>query len=155
MPNEKDSITVVGVGMGAGGRQDEEPLIDFGDDGFRPGEPTPGDKLRMLLSQMDAEIRQVTPVIPSPRLVSPVPVVVPVKEVGGWRDGRRRGFEKVDERSRSPSPPASPEREEESPPTPPPRITRTFMNPVRRVSGERKSRLRRYLLTVDLTDGWF
>lgn len=128
MPHEKESVTVVG-GM------DEEPLIDLGDEPVG-GEPTPGDKLRMLLSQMDAEIRQATPVIP--RLLSPVPSKEKDSGQGGWRDGRRRGFRKVDERSRSPSPPPSPEREEESPPTPPPRITRTFLHPTRRVSGERE-----------------
>lgn len=129
MPHDKDSVTVVG-GV------DEEPLIDFGDEdgGIGGTEPTPGAKLRMLLSQMDAEIRQATPVIP--RTITPIQNLEVEVGRGGWRDGRRRGFEKV-ERSPSPSPPASPERdEEESPPTPPPRITRAFLNPGRRVSGE-------------------
>ena len=140
MPHDKDSVTVVG-GV------DEEPLIDFGDEdgGIGGTEPTPGDKLRMLLSQMDTEIRQATPVVS--RLVSPVPAqeVEVEKDVGrgGWRDGRRRGFGKVEERGRSPSPPPSPERKDESPPTPPPRMTRTFLQPGRRVSGERECLLRK------------
>ncbi len=143
MPADKDSVTVVG-----GLEEEEELLIDFGDDdGVQGGgvEPTPGDKLRMLLSQMDTEIRQATPVVS--RLVSPVRAqeVEVEKDVGrgGWRDGRRRGFGKVEERGRSPSPPPSPEREDESPPTPPPRMTRTFLQPGRRVSGERECLLRK------------
>ena len=130
MPNEKESVTVVRG-------QDEEALIDLGDEdgGVGAGEPTPGDKLRKLLNLMDAEIRQATPVA----------LQAPVEEVkngrGGWRDGRRTGSAKAEEglRSRSPSPPPSPKTEDESPPTPPPRITRTFLKPGRRVSGERKS----------------
>lgn len=57
----------------------DRPLIDFGDDvphsrSRRQVEetgptPTPGDKLRMLLRQMEAEVRNTTP--------APTPVVVP------------------------------------------------------------------------------
>ena len=147
--HEKDNVTVVEEK-----NRDEGPLIDFGEDDEDKvgdvgeyGEVTPGDKLRMLLSQMDAEIRQSTPSIP--RIVTPPAIEKEklhwsLKEgMGGegrygWRDGRRRAFENVGERSRSPSPPASPEREEESPPTPPPRINRAYIHPTRKTSAERE-----------------
>ena len=145
MPHEKDSVTVVG----------EVPLIDFGDevqettvlgwgeDRMRVEEPTPGEKLKLLLSQMDAEIRQVTP----------ISVVNDVKETEvhavGWRAGRERGFRDAGNRSPLPLPstsaPASPEREEESPPTPPLRLTRTVFSSARKVSGEREHVVRRVL----------
>lgn len=59
------------------GEDRDKPLIDFGDDLPRSKRqveetgptPTPGDKLRMLLRQMEAEVRNTTP--------APTPVAVP------------------------------------------------------------------------------
>ena len=144
--------------------RDERPLIDFGDD-HQPSDlrvdreeevgPTPGDKLRMLLRQMEAEVRSTTTATPMPtRRLSfqdqQAPEVsfeeqekeVPVPK-SHWREGRRIG---ALPKERSYSPVASPERrrsdqEEEvddSPPTPPLRITNPYLYNNRRASDERK-----------------
>jgi hypothetical protein len=171
---EGDEMTEVGtVDMGMGIKvRDERPLIDFGDESpvreiQREEEkvgPTPGDKLRMLLRQMEAEVRNTTP---APAPVQPVlthrpsfqnqplseeeeeeePTPAPLAK-SHWKEGRRIGA-LPKERSYSPIP--SPERrrsssvheeEEEvilddSPPTPPLRITNPYLYNSRRVSDER------------------
>ena len=159
-----DEMTEVGtVNMDKIRERDERPLIDFGDDhppsGVTEEEvgPTPGDKLRMLLRQMEAEVRSTTTATPMPtRRLSfqdqqapeesferdEEEEVVPVPK-SHWREGRRIG---ALPKERSYSPIASPERrrsdqEEEvddSPPTPPLRITNPYLYNNRRVSDERK-----------------
>jgi hypothetical protein len=161
-----DEMTEVGtVNMDKIRERDEQPLIDFGD-GHQPSDlktdreeeigPTPGDKLRMLLRQMEAEVRSTTQAptpIPTRRLSfqdqdpeetfeRDEPEVVPALK-SHWREGRRIG---ALPKERSYSPVASPERrrsdqEEEvddSPPTPPLRITNPYLYNNRRVSDERK-----------------
>jgi len=158
-----DEMTEVGT-VNMGKIRDERPLIDFGDDHPPPGRreeevgPTPGDKLRMLLRQMEAEVRSTTTATPIPtRRLSfqdqrdpeesfeEEEEEVPVPK-SHWREGRRIG---ALPKERSYSPVASPERrrsdqekEEEvvddSPPTPPLRITNPYLYNNRRVSDERK-----------------
>lgn len=131
----------------------EAPLIDFGDDDEKeetPGmgmgmEMNPGDKLRMLLRQMEAEVRETVPAPPPPRGISPIKRETEGK--AGWRDRRLNGSSRTSgspdpEKPRRDSSP-SPERarmseEEESPPTPPMRITNPYLYGPRRVSGERE-----------------
>jgi hypothetical protein len=157
-----DEMTEVGtVNMD---KRDERPLIDFGDDhqssdlrADREEEvgPTPGDKLRMLLRQMEAEVRSTTTATPMPtRRLSfqdqqdpeesfeEQEKEVPVPK-SHWREGRRIG---ALPKERSYSPIASPERrgsdqeeeKDDSPPTPPLRITNPYLYNNRRVSDERK-----------------
>lgn len=112
---------------------------------------TPGDKLRLLLRQMEAEVRSVGPVIRSPEIreePSPEAQARMRSPRAAWRDGRRRLLnESLDGRSKSRSvtPPSSPEKgrssqdeheddADESPPTPPPRISNPYSS--RRVSNE-------------------
>ena len=163
---EGDEETEVGtVDM----KMNERPLIDFGDETpviqvvDEEVGPTPGDKLRMLLRQMEAEVRNTTPAptpVPArrPSFQEQLPVHSEDEEEeeeptpapkSHWREGRRIGA-LPKERSYSPVP--SPERrrssshheeeEEEvlddSPPTPPLRITNPYLYNSRRVSGERK-----------------
>jgi len=151
MPGEgekgSEGVTVVG-------REDgERPLIDFGSDfgsaptgtgstghGSDEVQMTPGDKLRMLLKQMEAEARVTVPVVVPARSVSP--------EEGGWEAPRSawRHRRTAERSSRSPprSVDPSPERplahseDEESPPTPPPRLTNPYLHTSRVVSDERE-----------------
>jgi len=163
---EGDEMTEVGT-VNMDKIRDERPLIDFGDDqpssGFRKEEvgPTPGDKLRMLLRQMEAEVRSTTQAptpMPTRRLSfqdqQPLEESFEKEEEevpapkSHWREGRRIG---ALPKERSYSPVASPERrrsdqeEEEvddSPPTPPLRITNPYLYNNRRVSDERKLSIR-------------
>jgi hypothetical protein len=157
-----DEMTEVGT-VNMDKIRDERPLIDFGDD-QQPSNlradreeqvgPTPGDKLRMLLRQMEAEVRSTTTATPMPtRRLSfqdqqdPEESLEEEEQVQApkshWREGRRIG---ALPKERSYSPIASPERrrsdqEEEvddSPPTPPLRITNPYLYNNRRVSDERK-----------------
>jgi hypothetical protein len=157
-----DEMTEVGtVNLDLHKIRDERPLIDFGDDQPSPVDreeevgPTPGDKLRMLLRQMEAEVRSTTTATPIPtRRLSFQDQQAPEESSGEqekevpipkshWREGRRLG---ALPKERSYSPIASPERrrsdqEEEvddSPPTPPLRITNPYLYNNRRVSDERK-----------------
>jgi hypothetical protein len=110
---------------------EDRPLIDFGQQPPRldqVGEPmpTPGDKLRMLLRQMEAEVRNTTPApAPTPVLITAptprharrpsIPRDISEDERGTpapapkshWREGRRIG---ALPKERSYSPIASPER---------------------------------------------
>ena len=139
--------------------RDERPLIDFGDD-HPPSShkeevgPTPGDKLRMLLRQMEAEVRSTTTATPMPtRRLSFQDQQAPEESFeeleeeapapkSHWREGRRIG---ALPKERSYSPVASPERRrsdqeevDDSPPTPPLRITNPYLYNNRRISDERK-----------------
>jgi hypothetical protein len=154
-----DEMTEVGT-VNMDKIRDERPLIDFGDDHPPPVNreeevgPTPGDKLRMLLRQMEAEVRSTTTATPMPtRRLSlqdqqdPEESFEEEEQVQApkshWREGRRIG---ALPKERSYSPIASPERrrsdqEEEvddSPPTPPLRITNPYLYNSRGVSDERK-----------------
>jgi hypothetical protein len=155
-----DEMTEVGT-VNMDKIRDERPLIDFGDDNPPPVDreevgPTPGDKLRMLLRQMEAEVRNTTTAptpVPTRRLSfqdqQPLEESFEEEEEqvpapkSHWREGRRIG---ALPKERSYSPVASPERrrsdhEEEvddSPPTPPLRITNPYLYNNRRVSDERK-----------------
>jgi hypothetical protein len=146
-----DGVTVVGAREGK--------LIDIDDEddevdvGANPVEITPAEKLKMLLRQMEVEVRDTTPAPPMvaarsiPRSESHV-VPTPSAARGGWREGRRRGLEQIgqEERRSVPSSPEVPHRdereeEEESPPTPPHRITNPYLYSSRRTSDDRESRL--------------
>jgi hypothetical protein len=155
-----DEMTEVGT-VNMDKIRDERPLIDFGDEQTPSGVPekevgpTPGDKLRMLLRQMEAEVRSTTTATPMPtRRLSFQDQQDPEesfeeqeKEVQApkshWREGKRIG---ALPKERSYSPIASPERrgsdqeeeKDDSPPTPPLRITNPYLYNNRRVSNERK-----------------
>lgn len=131
---EGDEMTEVGtVNMDMVKVRDERPLIDFGDEPPRIPEreeegPTPGDKLRMLLRQMEAEVRNTTQAptpMPTRRLsfqhqtplseeedtMEEEEDVTPAPVKSHWREGRRIGA-LPKERSYSPIP--SPERRRSS-----------------------------------------
>jgi hypothetical protein len=149
--NKGDEVTEVGtvdmpkIGLNEDEDRDRDrPLIDFGDDlprstrhveevGPSPT-PTPGDKLRMLLRQMEAEVRNTMPA-PVPTPIQPVPTPYHPRRPPGssfdqkasvsdqeseveytpmpgpsrshWREGRRIG---ALPKERSYSPVSSPER---------------------------------------------
>jgi hypothetical protein len=146
--NKGDEVTEVGtVDMPKIVNEDEDrdrdrPLIDFGDDIPRSARqveeieatPTPGDKLRMLLRQMEAEVRNTTPApVPTPAAPTPyharrpsgsIPTTdqrapasdqeseleytpIPGPSRSHWREGRRIG---ALPKERSYSPVSSPER---------------------------------------------
>lgn len=153
----------------------DRPLIDFDDDqptkthlpplasyGTTPtATPTPGEKLRLLLRQMEAEVRSTTPAPPPPlgqihqnqqRRSSENSDMEPPLSRSNWREGRRIG---ALPKERKYTPPSSPEKryqdldadegnEEEdqeilddSPPTPPLRITNPYLYASRKVSDGR------------------
>lgn len=120
-PSQGSSRTsTVGSGWSDDGTQiplheEEAPLIDFGDDntkGFKSTiNQTPGDKLRMLLKQMEAEVRDAA------RIEAPPPVPRVQTPRSKWRQ------DKVEHKV----PDAGSEEEEDSPPTPPMRITNPYL----------------------------
>lgn len=161
----------------------DRPLIDLDDDPTsktlapRPlpqvmsntgheATPTPGEKLRLLLRQMEAEVRDTTPAPPPPstgihqeRRSSAssddhAPMGLSTQSKSNWREGRRIGALPKERRY---TPPSSPERQhqvrprhsedeqeeeqeilDDSPPTPPLRITNPYLYASRKVSDERK-----------------
>lgn len=154
---------------------DDRPLIDLDDEPTRTQSihheatgPTPGEKLRMLLRQMEAEVRNTTPA-PAPSHAStrhrrqsssssvedrPHALIVPTPSRSNWRQGRGNGGLPVE---RKYTPPSSPEKWadgllqpddqekegeevlEDSPPTPPLRAVNPYLYASRRVSDERES----------------
>ncbi|ORY26336.1 hypothetical protein BCR39DRAFT_560592 [Naematelia encephala] len=104
-----EGVTVIG------GRGDQEALlIDFGSDGDGERvreEMKPGDKLRILLRQMETEVRDTTPA--KPEEMRPA-----------WKERRARAISPLDEK-------------EDSPPTPPMRIHNPYLN--RKAPAERTS----------------
>ncbi|ORX35586.1 hypothetical protein BD324DRAFT_652135 [Kockovaella imperatae] len=92
----------------------EELLIDMSDDApvervERVEQPSPAEKLKLLLRQMDAEIRETGPANQSG----------PSRTASGWREKRMNGDEAREEEE---------EEEDDSPPTPPRRIPSTRMS---------------------------
>ena len=139
-----ESVTVVG------GRE-EPPLIDFGEDKYGQeasltkggqAEQTPGDRLRMLLRQMEAEVRDTTPTKTSP-------LVEENKPKSAWRDGRRRilprdnpqenARDDDDDEEEEEGDEGHSDEEDDSPPTPPLRITNPYLSR-RNQDGECRSR---------------
>lgn len=157
----------------------DRPLIDLEDDptskslAHRPVSrtadigttPTPGEKLRLLLRQMEAEVRDTTPAPPQTstnsyqqrRSSQSSDDHVPMSSAhsrSNWREGRRIGALPKERRY---TPPSSPERQyrdpprqvqdedeekqeilDDSPPTPPLRITNPYLYASRKVSDERE-----------------
>lgn len=157
----------------------DRPLIDLEDDPTSKvlappsvvrdtghgGTPTPGEKLRLLLRQMEAEVRDTTPAPPPPlppstgyqqrRPSTSSDDQAPMGSThsrSNWRKGRRIG---ALPKERKYTPPSSPERQyqnpprddedeeqqeilDDSPPTPPLRITNPYLYASRKVSDERE-----------------
>lgn len=129
--------------------------------------PTPGEKLRLLLKQMEAEVRDTTPAPPPPQTIyqqrrssassDDHALRESTHSRSNWREGRRIG---ALPKERKYTPPSSPERQhqdpprhseeedqedqeeqeilDDSPPTPPLRITNPYLYASRKVSDERK-----------------
>lgn len=126
--------------------------------------PTPGEKLRLLLRQMEAEVRDTTPAPPAPsstqlpqrrssQNTDDHPLMGSTLSRSNWREGRRIG---ALPKERKYTPPSSPENQhqnlpkesedeeeleilDDSPPTPPLRITNPYLYASRKVSDERES----------------
>jgi hypothetical protein len=146
---EDMGITIVGAKEGRLIDFDEEEETDQ-DQGVV--KMTPAEKLKLLLKQMEVEVRDSTP---APSRIQARPVEKRAEEQrGGWRDERRRGVpqrdrQAVQSRTSSPERPqlARDDQEEESPPTPPPRITNPYLYSARRTSDDREWVLSRHGLS--------
>ena len=128
--------------------------------------PTPGEKLRLLLRQMEAEVRDTTPAPPPTTTIrqhrrpsessDDHALIGSTNSRSNWREGRRIGALPKERRH---TPPSSPEKRfndparepelddedeqqeamDDSPPPPPLRITNPYLYASRKVSDERES----------------
>lgn len=106
-----------GEGLRGVAHHANESLID--DPESEEDLPTPQDKLRQLLRQMQAEVHVNTEAAASPKRPIPPPrqpEPEPSSRRANWREGRRIGV----------YPPPSPGSGDDSPPTPPMRVTNPF-----------------------------